>query len=30
VAKGITDGILCYINNEDLIVNATSTPSPTP
>ena len=30
VAKGITDGILCYINNEDLIVSATPTPSPTP
>lgn len=30
VAKGITDGILCYVNNEDLIVNATSTRSPTP
>ena len=26
VAKGIIDGILCYINNEDLIVSATSTP----
>ncbi len=26
VAKGIFDGILCYINNEDLIVNATPTP----
>ncbi len=26
VAKGITDGVLCYINNEDLIVNVTPTP----
>jgi len=26
VAKGIYDGILCYINNEDLIVSATPTP----
>jgi len=30
VAKGITDGILCYINNEDLIASATATPSPAP
>jgi N-acetylmuramoyl-L-alanine amidase len=30
VAKGITDGVLCYINNEDLIVSATPTPSPAP
>jgi N-acetylmuramoyl-L-alanine amidase len=30
VAKGVTDGILCYINNEDLIVSATPTSSPTP
>lgn len=26
VAKGITDGILCYINNEDLIISTTPTP----
>jgi len=26
VAKGITDGIFCYINNEDLIYNITPTP----
>lgn len=30
VAKGITDGILCYINNEDLIPNTKPTPTPTP
>ena len=30
VAQGITDGILCYLNNEDFIVSATATPSPTP
>lgn len=30
VAKGVTDGILCYINNEDLIANTTPTPPPTP
>jgi N-acetylmuramoyl-L-alanine amidase len=26
VAKGISDGVLCYINNEDLIVSVTPTP----